>query len=95
VNYINDNLGENISVEELAARANMSVSHFHKNFKDVMHMSPLQYAKSMKLFKAQSLINEGKKASQAGYLVGYNSPAQFSREYKRLFGFAPSQTVSG
>jgi len=94
VNFINNNLAETISVEDLAARANMSVSHFHKNFKDVMHMSPLQYAKSMKLFKAQSLIGEGKKASQAGYMVGYNSPAQFSREYKRQFGISPSETVT-
>jgi AraC-like DNA-binding protein len=36
------------------------------------------------------LIKEGKKANEASYLVGYNSPAQFSREYKRQFGFVPS-----
>lgn len=57
-----------------------------------MHLSPLQYAKSVKLFKAQTLIKEGRKANEAGYLVGYNSPSQFSREYKRHFGFAPSAT---
>jgi AraC-like DNA-binding protein len=57
-----------------------------------MHISPLQYAKSVKLDKAHSLIKEGKKANEAGYLVGYNSPAQFSREYKRHFGFSPSAT---
>jgi AraC-like DNA-binding protein len=58
----------------------------------VMHISPLQYAKSVKLGKAHTLIKEGKKANEAGYLVGYNCPAQFSREYKRHFGFAPSAT---
>jgi AraC-like DNA-binding protein len=57
-----------------------------------MHVSPLQYAKSVKLVKAQTLIKEGKNASEAGYLVGYNSPARFSREYKRHFGFVPSAT---
>ncbi len=46
----------------------------------------------MKLDKAQALTKEGKKVNKAGYLVGYNSPAQFSREYKRHFGFAPSAT---
>ena len=55
-------------------------------------MPPLQYAKSIKLDRAYTLIKEGKNASEAGYLVGYNSPAQFSREYKRHFGFAPSAT---
>jgi AraC-like DNA-binding protein len=44
------------------------------------------------LYKAQTLIKEGKKANEVGYLVGYNSPTQFSREYKRHFGFAPSAT---
>lgn len=93
VDYINKHINAPILIEDLADKANMSVSHFHKNFKDVMQMSPLQYAKSMKLFKAQALISEGKKASQAAYIVGYNSAAQFSREYKRQFGFAPSETL--
>ncbi len=55
-------------------------------------MPPLQYAKSIKLNPAQTLIREGKNASEAGYMVGYNCPSQFSREYKRHFGFAPSAT---
>lgn len=57
-----------------------------------MQISSLQYAKSIKLWKAQTFIQEGTKASEAGYLVGYNSPAQFSREYKWHFGFSPSAT---
>jgi AraC-like DNA-binding protein len=57
-----------------------------------MHVSPLRCAKSVKLFRAQILIREGKRAKEAGYLVGYNSPAQFSREHKRNFGFSPSAT---
>jgi len=94
VEYINKHIDTAILIEDLADKANMSVSHFHKNFKDVMQMPPLQYAKSMKLFKAQALISEGKKASKEAYMVGYNSTAQFSREYKRQFGFAPSETLS-
>lgn len=57
-----------------------------------MHVSPLQYAKSVKLQRAQALLQEGKNVSQAGYMVGYNSPLQFSREYKRHFGYPPSAT---
>jgi len=52
----------------------------------------LQYAKSVKLDAAQRYIQQGMKASEAAYMVGYNSPAQFSREYKRHFGFVPSAT---
>jgi len=92
VEYIHQNLDKPVSVEKLAEMVYMSRTSFYENFRDVMHLSPLQYAKSVKLVKAQTLIQEGKNASEAGYLVGYNSPAQFSREYKRHFGFAPSAT---
>ena len=92
VEYIHQNYDKPVSVAELADMVHMSRTAFYENFREVMHISPLQYAKSVKLDKAQTLIREGKKANEAGYLVGYNSPAQFSREYKRHFGFAPSLT---
>ena len=92
VEHIHNNLDQPVSVEELARLVHMSRSAFFDKFKDVMHTSPLQYAKSVKLHRAQVLIQEGKKANEAAYLVGYNSPAQFSREYKRHFGFVPSAT---
>jgi AraC-like DNA-binding protein len=57
-----------------------------------MQLSPLQYAKSVKLVEAYKLIKAGKRVGEASYLVGYNSLSQFGREYKRHFGFAPSAT---
>lgn len=93
VQHIHQNLDQPVSVEMLAEMVHMSQTSFYENFKKVLHLSPLQYAKSVKLDRAQALIREGKKANEAGFLVGYNSPAQFSREYKRHFGFAPSMTT--
>lgn len=90
VEHIHQNLQTVVSVDELAGIVNMSTSGFRKTFKDVMHLPPLQYAKALKLNRAHTLLKEGKNASEAGYLVGYNSPAQFSREYKRQFGVSPS-----
>ena len=92
IDYIHQNLDKPVSVEKLAEMVHMSRATFYEHFKAVMHISPLQYAKSMKLFQANKFIREGKNASEAGYLVGYNSPAQFSREFKRHFGYAPSAT---
>ena len=92
VEYIHQNVDKVISVEELAEMVHMGQTTFYENFKNVMHLTPLQYAKSVKLYEAQKLIKEGKNASEAGYLVGYKSPAQFSREYKRHFGFIPTAT---
>ena len=92
IEHIHNNMDQSVSVEELANLVHMSRSAFFDKFKDVMHASPLQYAKAVKLHRAQALIQQGKKANEAAYLVGYNSPAQFSREYKRQFGFVPSAT---
>jgi AraC-like DNA-binding protein len=94
VDHIHQNLDQQVSVEELASIVHMSRTAFFQNFKDVMQVSPLQYAKSVKLFEAQRLIIAGRRANEAGYLVGYSSPAQFSREYKRHFGYSPSTTTT-
>ena len=90
VEHLHENLNQQISVEELANLVSMSSSGFHKKFKEVMHLSPLQYVKLVRLNKAKTYITEGKNISEAAYMVGYNSLAQFSREYKRQFGVAPS-----
>jgi AraC-like DNA-binding protein len=92
VEHIHQNVDQPVSVDALAEMVHMSRPTFYDNFRAVMHISPLQYAKSVKLDRAHTLIKEGKKANEAGYLVGYNSPSQFSREYKRHFGYAPSAT---
>jgi AraC-like DNA-binding protein len=92
VEYIHQNLDQPVSVDQLAELVFMSRTRFYEAFRDVMHLSPLQYAKLVKLHRAQMLIREGRAVSEAGHLVGYNCPSQFSREYKRHFGFAPSAT---
>jgi AraC-like DNA-binding protein len=92
VKQIHENVDKLVSVDELVGMVYMGRTSFYETFRDVMHLSPLQYAKSVKLNKAQLLLKEGKNACEAGYMVGYNSPAQFSREYRRHSGFAPSAT---
>jgi len=92
VNHLQTNMDTIVSVEHLAQVSNMSVSAFHRVFKEVMRITPLQYAKALKLHQAQTLLQEGQTASEASLSVGYNSPAQFSREYKRFFGRTPSET---
>jgi AraC-like DNA-binding protein len=83
---------ENLSVDQLAAEANMSVSAFHHNFKSVTSTSPLQYLKTYRLHKARMLmIHDGMKASAAAMRVGYESASQFSREFKRYFGMTPGR----
>jgi len=79
-----------LTVEHLAEEAHMSVSAFHRAFRQVTLESPLQYMKKVRLNKARELIQlEGKGAAEAADLVGYRSPSQFSREFKRHFNHTP------
>jgi AraC-like DNA-binding protein len=81
-----------LDVKTLALDAGMSISTFHANFKAVTNSSPLQYIKSVRLHKARSLMaQEGLNANTAANRVGYESPSQFSREFKRFFGVTPAK----
>lgn len=86
---------EAVRIEELAAISHMSSSTFHAHFKGVTSMSPLQFQKALRLHEARRLMmSEGLEAAAACYRVGYESPSQFSREYRRLFGAPPRREVA-
>ena len=80
-----------LDVERLADEAQMSVSAFHRAFKEVTSESPMQYLKKVRLTKARDLIvRDGVKTYIAAGKVGYESTSQFSREFKRYFGQTPT-----
>ena len=84
-----------MTVEEMAASARMSASSFHERFKAVTTMSPLQYQKAVRQHEARRLMLFQKmEANEACRRVGYLSPSQFSREYARCFGNAPTKDVA-
>ncbi|XQU67383.1 AraC family transcriptional regulator [Cupriavidus sp. H18C1] len=83
-----------VSVEQLAREAGMSVPTFHAHFKAVTKTSPVQYLKSIRLHQARlHMVRSGMTAAAASAEVGYDSPSQFSREFKRLFGRSPVEEV--
>jgi AraC-like DNA-binding protein len=84
-----------IDVAALAEEAGMSVSAFHHNFKMVTSTSPLQYIKTIRLHKARMLMAvERLSAGAAAGRAGYQSPSQFSREFKRFFGATPQEEAT-
>ncbi|HYQ23514.1 AraC family transcriptional regulator [Stenotrophomonas sp.] len=84
-----------LEVEGLAAEAGMSVPTFHAHFRDITGTSPMQYVKSTRLHQARLLmLRQGITAEAAGLAVGYASPSQFNREFKRLFGLPPAAEVA-
>ena len=83
-----------VRVEELAGELGMSSSAFHAHFKAVTGMSPLQFHKQLRLQEARRLmLDVNLNAGEAGYRVGYDDRAHFSREYKRHFGEPPARDV--
>ena len=93
--WIRQNYAKPFSVDRVAQEARMSTSSLHEHFKEVTAMSPLQYQKQLRLQEARRLIlSEALDAASAAHRVGYDSPSQFSREYRRLFGAPPIQDVS-
>lgn len=94
IRWLRENYTEPLSVKNLAEQVHMGVSTFHRHFKDVTCMTPLQYHKRLRLHEAKRLmLSENMDASTACYAVGYESPSQFNREYKRQFGNPPHRDV--
>jgi AraC-like DNA-binding protein len=94
ISWLKRNYNQELVIAELAREANMSVSSLHHKFKSVTTMGPLQYQKQLRLQEARRLMLAGSHdVGSAAFEVGYESPSQFSREYRRLFGESPAQDI--
>jgi AraC-like DNA-binding protein len=91
VEWIRENYTRPFRVEEVAHLSGMSVSAFYRNFQAVTAMTPIQFQKHIRLQTARLLLaNRPNEITAVGHRVGYDSPSQFSREYRRQFGAPPS-----
>jgi AraC-like DNA-binding protein len=92
IRWIRGHYSETLRVEELAALATMSASSFHRHFRAVTSMTPIQFQKQIRLREARArLLAQPGDITGVGFAVGYDSPSQFSREYRRMFGVPPSR----
>lgn len=95
VRWIREHFAEPLRIDELAALARMSPSAFHRAFHAVTSMSPIQYQKRIRLQEARlRLLAHPGDIGATAYAVGYESPSQFSREYRREFGASPSEDAA-
>lgn len=95
VAWIRENFREPMRVETLARQVHMSTANLYRRFKQMTGLSPLQYQKQMRLYEARRLmLLENERVSSAAFAVGYESVAQFNREYKRAFGDSPLRDIS-
>jgi AraC-like DNA-binding protein len=99
VRWMREHFAERLRVDDLASLARMSPSAFHRAFYAVTSMSPIQYQKSIRLQEARLRLIAGSGSGSGdigatAYAVGYDSPSQFSREYRRAFGASPTEDAA-
>jgi transcriptional regulator GlxA family with amidase domain len=94
ISWLRENFEKPLNVDQLATMAGMSRSTLHHHFRDLTAMSPLQFQKQLRLQAARrKMLTDELDAARAGFEVGYESPSQFSREYKRFFGKPPGRDI--
>lgn len=90
--WIREHYAERFRVEDLARMSRLSTSAFHRSFRAVTTMTPIQFQKQIRLHQARLLLaTRGDDIARTGLAVGYDSASQFSREYRRLFGVSPGE----
>ena len=94
IQVLKEKYTEKLNMDTLAESINMSPASFYRNFKKITKITPLQYQKQLRLHEARRLmLSHEYDATTVSYKVGYESPTQFSREYKKLFGIPPKASI--
>ena len=94
IHFLRNHFADPVRIGDLAAIAQLSPSAFHRQFKAVTSMTPLQYQKQLRLLEARRLMTvDSANVEKAAFQVGYESPSQFSREYGRMFGVPPRRDI--
>ena len=94
IKFIKDNLtNKDITVDQLAKKAYMSTSHFHKQFKNTLGVSPIDYINSEKIKFSKKLIKESKllRMSEVAFQSGFNNTSYFNRQFKKMEMMTPQQ----
>jgi AraC-like DNA-binding protein len=95
IGWIRENYAQPMRIADLARLAGLSESAFHRHFRSVTTLSPLQFQKRIRLQEARSLlVTRSDDVAGVGHTVGYDSPTQFNREYRRLFGTPPGRDAA-
>ena len=96
LDYIHDNLAEDLSLTAMADLAAMSATQFSKAFKKEVGQSPLQYVIAQRLELASVLLKTSQlTVAEVAYRVGYQDLSRFGQHFKRKFGTTPATFRAG
>ncbi|MBM9502367.1 AraC family transcriptional regulator [Leptospira sp. 201903071] len=92
IRWFRENYTNAVDIKRLAEKSGLGVTTFHRKFKEITGLSPIQFQKQLRLMEARKLLAFGGfPVTEAAYQVGYESASQFNREYSRFFGAPPSR----
>lgn len=95
IHWIRENYSAPLNIQSIANKSDLGVTTFHRQFKQMTGLSPIQYQKQLRLLEARKrLVFSHDSVSEAAYAVGYESPSQFNREYTRFFGAPPARDAA-
>lgn len=95
IQWIRGNYIKAIEIKRIAEESGMGVTTFHRQFKKITGLSPIQFQKQLRLLEARKLLAfNGLSVSGSAFKVGYESASQFNREYSRFFGASPARDAS-
>lgn len=93
--WIRENFTKSMDIKQMAAMSGIGVTTFHRQFKQITGLSPIQFQKRLRLLEARKLLTfSGYSVSHTAFEVGYASTSQFNREYSRFFGAPPARDAS-
>lgn len=93
IDYIEENLTEDLSLEAISQYAKVSDYHFRKIFYYISGMTLSEYIKNRRLSEANKDLLRGEKVTVVAYKYGYESVDGFTRAFKKWSGFLPSDVM--
>jgi len=92
--YIDEHLDERLSLNELAAKAGLSVWRFSTVFRQQAGISPRRYICGLRVQKVQALLAKGESPASAALVAGFYDQSHLCRHFKNTCGMTPGEFVS-
>ena len=93
VNYIRGNFASELTLEKVAGIAGFSVCYFSRKFKKITGQTFITFLNTVRCENAAKMLKNGAKVSEACYKCGFSEPSYFSRTFKTIMGYAPSEAA--
>lgn len=89
--FIQQNVGENITIKGICEALELSEAHFTRVFKNKTKMTPYSYVQSEKIKKAKELLKGNHEISEVALMLGFSDQSHFHRIFKKYVFITPNE----